>query len=144
MPNAFNKINGFVEHKNNGVHNFAAHQLTVLLSNVAPGTDGVNASTAAAVRATVTEVDYTNCSSRNVTTVSSTQTGGVYSLVLQDLTLTASGGSVGPFQYVYLCNDTPTSPADPLIGYYDYGAPITLLDTESIDINFDTTALTDS
>ena len=41
--------------------------------------------------------------------------------MLNDVTFTAAGGSIGPFRYVVLYNDTPTSPADPLIGWYDYG-----------------------
>lgn len=144
MPNVTPvKINGFVEHRNKGVHNFGTHQLKVILSNVVPDTDGVNASTAAAVAATVTEIDYTYCSSRNVTTTSATQTGGVFSLVLEDLTLSATGGDVGPFRYVYLVNDTPTSPADPLISVSDYGSSITILDGASLDIVFDTTCFTD-
>lgn len=89
------------------------------------------------VLADLTEISYTNCSSRDITTDSSTQTSGTYKLTLADLTLTASGGSVGPFRYVVIYDDTPTGPADPLIGWYDYGDDVTLLDTEELLINFD-------
>ena len=44
---------------------------------------------------------------------------------------------MGPFRYIYLYNDTPTSPADPLIGYFDYGANLTLNNGESLTIDFD-------
>jgi hypothetical protein len=60
-------------------------------------------------------------------------------LVLADLVLTASGGSVATFRYAVLYNDTPTSPADPLIGWWDYGADITLLNDENFTVDSDQT-----
>lgn len=137
----FNKLNGFVEHVAEGVHNLGSGQLVVALSNTAPGSEGTppTGATTACVLANVTQISYTNCSSRNITTSSSAQTSGTYRLILTDLVLTASGGTVGPFRYVYIYNDTPTSPADPLIGYYDYGSSITLNDTETFTIDFDGT-----
>jgi hypothetical protein len=53
-----------------------------------------------------------------------------------DVVFTASGGSIGPFRYVIIYNDTPTSPADPLVCYYDYGSSITLLDGETFTVDF--------
>lgn len=137
----FTKLNGFVEHCAEGVHVFGTHQLAVALSNTAPGSESTppTGSTAACILANVTQISYTNLSSRNVTTSSSAQTSGTYKLVCADLVLTSSGGSTGPFRYVYLYNDTPTSPADPLIGYYDYGSSITLLASETLTIDFDGT-----
>jgi len=137
---AFTKLNGFVEHKNHGVHNFSSHQLIVALSNTAPGSESTppTGAASACVLANVTQISYANLSSRNITTSSSGQTSGTYKLVLADLTLTATG-TVGPFRYVYICNDTPTSPADPLIGYYDYGSSITMASGYTFTIDFDGT-----
>lgn len=136
----FTKLDGFVEHLAEKVHNLGSDQLVVALSNTAPGSEGTppSGSTAACILANVTQVSYTNLSSRNITTSSSAQTSGTYKLVLTDLVLSATG-SVGPFRYVYIYNDTPTSPADPLIGYYDYGSSITLANGESLTIDFDGT-----
>lgn len=136
----FNKFNQFVEDKNHGVHNLGSDQLVVALTAAANAPVATNS-----VLANLTEIAYTNCSTRNITTTSSAQTSGVYKLTLTDLTLTASGGSVGPFRYVVVYNDTPTSPADPLIGWIDYGSEITLADGESLLIDFDGTngAITD-
>lgn len=121
-----------MEHLAEGVHNLGTGQLVVALTNTAPNaTDDVLAD--------ITQISYTNLSSRNITTSSSAQTSGTYRLILNDLVLTASGGSVGPFRYVVIYNDTPTSPADPLIGYYDYGSSITLADGETLTIDFDGT-----
>lgn len=132
----FNKVNDFVK---NAVHNMdlESDQIVVALSNTAPGSQASNpVSDGNGVLANVTQVSYTNLSSRNVTTTSSSQTGGTYKLVLADITLTSSGGSTGPFRYVYIFDDTVTVPADPLIGYYDYGSSLTLNDGDSLTVDF--------
>lgn len=125
------KFHAFVENLAEKVHNLGSDQLVIALTNTAP-----NAATNT-VLTDITEITYTNLSSRNVTTSSSAQSSGTYKLTLADLTLTASGGSVGPFRYVVLYNDTAAS--DPLIQYYDYGSSITLADTETFTIDFDGT-----
>ena len=134
----FNKLNGFVEHLSEGVHNLGSDQLVLALSNVAPTAETTppTSTTSDCLLANVTEITYTGLSTRSITTNSSAQTSGTYRLVLDDLTL-SSTGTVGPFRYIYLYNDTPTSPADPLIGYFDYGANLTLNNGESLTIDFD-------
>ena len=132
----FNKVNDFVQ---NAVHNMdlESDQVVIALSNTAPSSEASNPATDGnGVLANVTQVAYTNLSSLNVTTTSSTQTGGTYKLVLSDITLTSSGGATGPFRYVYIYNDTAASPADPLIGYYDYGSSLTLNDGDSLTVDF--------
>lgn len=115
----------------------ASDQFVVALSNTAPGSETTPPTgDGDGILGNITEVSYTNCSTRNITTTSSSQTGGTYSLVLQDLTLTASGGTVGPFRYVYIYDDTVATPVDPLVCYYDYGSSITLNDTETLLIDF--------
>lgn len=126
------KFQQFVEDLAHQVHGLDSDQLVIALT-AAANAPSVSAD---AVLADLTEISYTNCSSRNVTTASSGQTTGTYTLALTDLVLTASGGTVGPFRYVILYNDTPTSPADPLIGYWDYGSDLTLQDTETFTIDF--------
>ena len=61
------------------------------------------------------------------------ETGGVATMSdATDITFTASGGDIGPFRYIILYDDTPTTPlVDPLIGYWDYGVNITLLNGET-------------
>lgn len=142
----FQKLPGFVEHLAHGVHNFklsgsGGHQLKVALSNTAPGSESTppSGSTAACILANVTQINYTNgsLSSRDLTISSTQQAGGIYKLEITDLVITASTTPSDAFRYVYVYNDTPTSPADPLLGYYDYGASITLQDQDTFTINFD-------
>jgi len=133
----FSKVNDFVENLAHGVFDFSTHTLRVALSNLAPGSETPNpATTGNGVLANVTEIVYTNCSTRAITLSSSAESGGTYSLTLNDLVLTASGGTVGPFQYVYVYDDNPTSPADPLIGYYNHGSAVTLQSGETYTIDF--------
>mgnify|MGYP001230595447 FL=1 len=133
----FNKVNDFVENMAHGVFNLSTNQLAVALSNTAPGSESSPPTASGnGVLANVTQVSYANLSSRNITTSSSAETSGTYRLILTDLVLTASG-SVGPFRYVYVYSDTPTSPADPIIGYYDYGSSITLANGETLTVDFD-------
>jgi hypothetical protein len=140
----YNKLNGFIEHLAEKVHNLGSDSLKVALTNTAPGSETTppTGATGTNVLANLTEITYTNLSSRVLTISSSAQSAGTYSLVLNDLVLTASGGSVGPFRYVYIYNDTPTSPADPLIAYFDYGSSITLADGETFTLDFGTSLFT--
>lgn len=133
---AYNKFNAFVENMAEGVHNLGSDQLVVALTAAANAPVAGNS-----VLADLTQITYTNLSSRNLTTVSSAQTAGTYTLDVADLTLTASGGSVGPFRYVVVYNDTPTTPADPLIAWFDYGSDLTLADTETLDISINASGL---
>ena len=139
----FTKLNGFVEHLAEGVHNLGSGQLVIALTNTAPASETTppTGATGTNILANLTQITYTNLSSRNVTTSSSSQSAGTYSLVCTDLVLTASG-AVGPFRYVYLYNDTPISPADPLIAYWDYGSSISLANGETFTVDFGANVLT--
>jgi hypothetical protein len=123
----------FVEDLIEGVHDFDAHTIKVMLSNTAP-----NVSTHA-VRADATEISAGNgySSGGTATTITTSETSGTAKVVGTDVVFTASGGTIGNLRYSILYNDSPTSPADPLISYWDYGSSITLADTETFTIDMD-------
>ena len=47
--------------------------------------------------------------------------------------------AIADFRYAVLYNDTPTSPADPLIGFWDSGATQTITNGNSFVVDFDGT-----
>lgn len=125
----YNKFNAFAEAMPEKLHDLGANQLVVALTNVAPVATN-------SVLADLTQISYTNLSSRNITTSSSSQTSGTYKLVLSDLVLTASG-AVATFRYVAIYNDTALN--DELICWFDYGSGITMANGETFTIDFDGT-----
>jgi hypothetical protein len=127
MSSSFNKFNAFVADIANKVHNLGSDTITVALTNSAPVATN-------AVLTDITEISYTNLSTRNCTLTSSSQTSGTYKLILVDLVLTASG-AVGPFRYVVLYNSTAAG--HNLIGWYDYGSSISLATGETLTVDFD-------
>lgn len=129
---AYNKFNSFVEALAEKVHNLGSDTLNVALTNSAPAA-------ANTVLADITQIangnGYTTGGSQ-ATQVSSAQTSGTYKLVLNSVVFTATG-SVGPFRYAVLYNDTATN--DELIGYWDYGSALTLANGDTLTVSFDGT-----
>lgn len=133
---AYNKFQDYAEQLNKAVHNWSTHTFKAALTNTSPN----NGQT---VFADITEIAAGNGYSAGGMTLDSvtlTESGGEAKVTIADEVLTASGGSIGPFRYVVIYNDTPSSPVDPLVCWFDYGASITLLDTETFTLDFSATA----
>ena len=133
---AYVKYQNFVEDLIEGVHDFDLHTFKIALSNTAP-----NVATHA-VLADVTEIAAGNGYSAGgtATSITTSETTGTAKVVGTDVTFTASGGSIGTFRYAILYNDTPTSPADPLIAYWDYGTSLTITSGNSFLVDLDASA----
>ena len=133
---AFVKFYQFVEDLGLGVHNLSTGALKVYLSNATPS------QSLDLIKTDLAEITNQNgyTAPVDVTGVWS-ETGGTATLAGTDITITATG-AVGPFRYAVLYNDTPTSPADPLIGYWDYGSAITLANGETFTVDFGSSILT--
>jgi len=114
------------------VHNLGSDALTVALTTLAE----VPVASTDAVLADINQISYTNLSARVPTISASAQSSGTYKLTLTDLVLTASG-AVATFREVVHFNDTPTSPADPLICWHDYGSDVTLANGETFTLDYD-------
>lgn len=133
---SFVKFQPFVEHLAEKVHNLGSDVLKVMLTNTGPT---VTASVASDITEITAQNGYT-AGGTQASQTSSAQVSGTYKLVLNDVLFSATGGSVGPFRYVVLYNDTPSSPADPLIGYWDYGSSISLNAGETLTVDMDGSA----
>ena len=135
---AFNKFNSFITAVAAGTHagflNASTDVLNVYLSNATPSASADSVKADLAEIATgigyTGPVDIQNAAS---------QTGATITVTATDVTITASG-SVGPFQYAVIYNDTAAS--DPLVGWYDYGSAVTLAAAETFKVDFGASLLT--
>jgi hypothetical protein len=126
---SFNKFNSFVEALAEKVHNLGSDTLTLALTAAANPPVSTNTQLS-----NLTQVSYTNLSSRVLSGVTSAQTLGTYALKADNLVLTASG-TVATFRYIVLYNDTATN--DELIGWFDFGSNVSLLNGETFTITWD-------
>jgi len=133
----FNKFNDFSEQLTRGTQNFGTDSYKVALSNTAP-------TAANAALADITQISAGNgyTTGGTATTISISETSGTTTVSGTQVVFTASGGSIGPFRYVVLYNDTTSTPVNkPLVGWWDYGSPgVTLADTETFTIKFSNTS----
>jgi hypothetical protein len=135
----FNKYNQFAQDLASGVHQFqtgTTHVLRVALTNTAP-----NASTHT-IRADISELTtgggYTS-GGISVGTITGSQTAGTFKLTGGTDPVWTGSGAGFTARYAVLYNDTPTSPADPLIGWWDYGSSVTVGAGETLTVDLDQT-----
>lgn len=129
---AYNKFQAWVDYLAEGV-NCSSDVFKVALTNTLP----------VATNSVLTDITQATGSPANLDTVtlttsSSSQTSGTYALKFSNLTMTASG-SVGPFRYVVIYDDTVLN--DPLVAWFDYGSSITLASGETFTLTFDANGL---
>lgn len=135
----FNKFNQFVQDLSHAKHDLrlpgnGGNTLKVALVNTAP-TAGL--ATYSQLSSEAPNANGYTTGGATATITGSSQTSGTYTLIIADTSWTATGGSIGPFRYAVLYNDTQTSPSKPLIGWWDYGSSITLLTGETFTVDFD-------
>jgi hypothetical protein len=128
---AYNKFLDFSEQLAKGVQNFGTDTYKVALSNTLP----LNTYTSLSE---ITQISAGNgyTTGGSTTTTSVGETSGTSTVSGTEVIFEASGGTIGPFQYAVLYNDSATSPADALVAWWDYGSSVTLADGETFRIQF--------
>jgi len=128
---SFNKFNTFVADVANKVHNLGSDTLKIMLSNTAPAATN-------AIKTDITEIAAGNgyaAGGGAVTITSSAQSSGLYKLVGNNVTFTASGGTIATFRYAVIYNSTPAN--GNLIGWWDYGATVSVTSGNSFQVQLD-------
>ena len=134
----YQKAQDYAEQVNKGVHIWGSHTFKAAFSNTTPNLGTMT------VLADITQIStgggYTGGAGGGLTldTVTLSETTGTAKVTIADEVFTASG-SVGPFRYIWIYNDSATSPADALVCVYDYGSSITMSNGETFTIDFDAT-----
>lgn len=142
----YTKINDWLDNMAD-VADMNGDSFRVALSNTAPASETSNPTADGnGILANVTQISYTNYTDtltvdRTLESVTSSQSGGTYTFDAGDFTITASGGALATWRYLYIYDDTPTSPADPLVCVLDHGSAVSLASGESININFNASGI---
>jgi hypothetical protein len=135
----FNKFHVFVKALAEKTHNLQGDVLKVYLSNQVPNAAThltYNGTTGGTAPAEIAAGNGYTAGGNTASLVSSSQSGGLYKLILADPNIwSASGGSIGPFRYFILWNSSITT--NNLIGWWDYASSVTLNDTESFLVDLD-------
>jgi hypothetical protein len=120
-----------------GTGGTTADMLIAYLSNATPS------ATADTVKADLAEIatGFGYAGPINLDNVG-TRTLGVLTVTGKSFTVTAAGGSVGPFRYIVVADDTLAS--DPLVAWFDNGEAVTLADGETFEVLFNGAASGDA
>lgn len=135
---AFNKYNGFVldlASKLHDMHTGTTDVFKVYLTNTAPAAGDATNSTTGDLS---TANGYT-AGGTTIGTITGSQSSGTFSFSGgTNPAWTASGGSIGPFQYAILYNSTATRK----IGWWDYGTALTVTNGNTFTVSLASPILT--
>lgn len=145
----FTKVNDFVLNLCEAI-DIDGDTLQLALSNTAPGSESSNPTADGnGILGNVTQIAYTNFTDDLATdrvltsgTTTHTQTSGTFTLDYgSDIVITASGGAIANFRYIYLFDQTVASPVDPLICVWDHGSAIALGSGDSATLQFNASGI---
>lgn len=131
----FNKFQDFVEKLGLAIHDLNTHTLKVYLSNEQPLAGDT-------VKTDIADITAEHGYPAGGTDIQNlyTETAGTGTMTATDVVFTAAGGTIGPFQFAVVYNDTAAN--DNLVCWWDYGSAITLNDTETFTVDFGASVLT--
>jgi hypothetical protein len=138
------KIPDFVENLGLAVFSSfnASSTIDTAFSNTPPGSETSNPTISGnGILANVTQISYANwtdslTTDRQLESVTYSESGGTATLDAADWTITASGAAIATWQYMYIYDDSTTSPVDALIGVWDHGSAIDIADGQTVNVNF--------
>lgn len=121
---AFNEFDCFLDDLTSGVHNFNAGGFMLALTNLTPDPTST-------MYSQIIEIPggFGYTSGGLLLNVSKIRTGSTITILAQNALIYAQGGVIGPFQYAVLYNSN--SPNKSVVGWWDYGMPLTLQPTEA-------------
>lgn len=136
----FNKVNCFVNDICNGIHLMdtgTASVYKVYLTNTLP----VATNTVYNTPADLSTANGYTAGGTTIGTITGSQTSGTFSFSGgTNPSWTASGGSIGPFEYAVLYDSTTSTKA--LIGWWDYGTALTLTNGNTFTVSLPSPILT--
>ena len=135
MAATYNKFQDFTEQLIKRTHDWENHTFKVCLTNSEPDATqtGLDLSTLHPEPTTASGYPAGGLA----TTITTSETGGQTTVSGSSVTFEATGGTIGPFRYVIFYNDSVVG--KPLISWWDYGASVTLNNTETFVIKFNNT-----
>lgn len=134
----YNKFQDYVEQMKRGVHDWGSHTFRIALTNTLPVNTQTSFLPGSLHPPPAAANGYT--AGGSTTTITVSETGGTVTIQGTQVVFTATAGGIGPFRYAILYNDSATSPADALVGWWDYASSITLNDTETFTVKFNNTS----
>lgn len=131
---AYQKFNQFIADVMNKQHDFSSDTFKLALTNTAPSVANTGIGD-------ITQVANGNgyvTGGKEIVISDASQTAGTFSAVPNaDVVFTATG-TVPPFRYVVLYNET----SGRLVSFYDRGAEVNMLDTETFTVDVGATLFT--
>jgi hypothetical protein len=132
---ALQKFNSFGFSCLKKLHDFTADEFRLALTNIAPDVTDLAFSDLGTPISSTGNGYPTGGGTLTVTMPA--PSGGVAKVLIADYTFTAAVGSIGPFRYGAIYNNTGS--AKSLVGWFDHGASVTLGNGETFKVDFDNT-----